>query len=226
MLAAARAPGASLQRVLRRRRIACAICSTRWSGCRIGPIDVEVDPSRLRPSDNPVIAGDRSRITRRDRLDAGDPDRADARRPSELLAPRDSPHPDAPLMSRTPALSEARAAVLRRRPATRAHGDGRLRAAAAIPRWWEGAVLAGAAIAFNLFVLPRIAGTGCIARPKRRGVHSGIILYPLADSAAALRAARPARHRRRGVGHARVRRRHGDAGRAARPTSPRMPVEP
>jgi GDP-4-dehydro-6-deoxy-D-mannose reductase len=26
-------------------------------------IDVEVDPSRLRPSDNPVIAGDRSRIT-------------------------------------------------------------------------------------------------------------------------------------------------------------------
>jgi GDP-4-dehydro-6-deoxy-D-mannose reductase len=26
-------------------------------------IDVEVDPSRLRPSDNPVIAGDRARIT-------------------------------------------------------------------------------------------------------------------------------------------------------------------
>ena len=27
------------------------------------PITIEVDPARLRPSDNPVIAGDRSRIT-------------------------------------------------------------------------------------------------------------------------------------------------------------------
>jgi uncharacterized protein (TIGR00297 family) len=47
--------------------------------------------------------------------------------------------------------------------------------------WWEGAVLAGAAIAFNLFALPRIAGP----RLYRAGevlhrLGSGIALYPVA----------------------------------------------
>jgi uncharacterized protein (TIGR00297 family) len=45
--------------------------------------------------------------------------------------------------------------------------------------WWEGAVLAGAAIAFNLFALPRIAGDRWfrLGEPARK-YYSGITLYP------------------------------------------------
>ena len=49
----------------------------------------QVDPARLRPSDNPVIAGDRSRIDADTGWTPGDPDRADARRSAQLLAPAD-----------------------------------------------------------------------------------------------------------------------------------------
>ena len=46
--------------------------------------------------------------------------------------------------------------------------------------WWEAAVLAGAAIAFNLFALPRIAGPYLYRDGESaRRYTSGIILYPL-----------------------------------------------
>jgi len=47
--------------------------------------------------------------------------------------------------------------------------------------WWEGLVLAGAAIAFNLFALPRIAGPELYRdRESSRRFTSGIVLYPAA----------------------------------------------
>lgn len=47
--------------------------------------------------------------------------------------------------------------------------------------WWEAAALAGAAVAFNLYALPRIGGTR-LFRPDEEGrrYYSGITLYPLA----------------------------------------------
>ena len=47
--------------------------------------------------------------------------------------------------------------------------------------WWEGAALAGTALAFNLVVLPRIGGRR-LYRPvdQARGFPIGIVLYPLA----------------------------------------------
>ena len=46
--------------------------------------------------------------------------------------------------------------------------------------WWEGAVLAGVAIAFNLYALPRIAGDR-LYRPAEsaRKYYSGVTLYPV-----------------------------------------------
>jgi uncharacterized protein (TIGR00297 family) len=46
--------------------------------------------------------------------------------------------------------------------------------------WWQAAIVAGAALAFNLFVLPRVAGH--LYRPGEhpRSAGSGIALYPLA----------------------------------------------
>jgi uncharacterized protein (TIGR00297 family) len=44
--------------------------------------------------------------------------------------------------------------------------------------WWQAALLGGAALAFNLAVLPRVGGH--LYRPKDRGkFQAGIILYPL-----------------------------------------------
>jgi uncharacterized protein (TIGR00297 family) len=46
--------------------------------------------------------------------------------------------------------------------------------------WWEAAALAGAALAFNLYVLPRIAGPRLFRRDEGTGRYfSGITLYPL-----------------------------------------------
>jgi uncharacterized protein (TIGR00297 family) len=47
--------------------------------------------------------------------------------------------------------------------------------------WWEGAILAGAAIAFNLYALPRIAGHR-LYRPgeSAQKYYSGVTLYPVA----------------------------------------------
>src|SRR5438093_3546436 len=46
--------------------------------------------------------------------------------------------------------------------------------------WWQAAALAATALAFNLFVLPRIGGTR-LYRPvdEARGFPLGILLYPL-----------------------------------------------
>ena len=47
--------------------------------------------------------------------------------------------------------------------------------------WWEALVLAGLALAFNLYALPRIAG-GTLMRDREplRQFSSGVVLYPLA----------------------------------------------
>jgi len=45
---------------------------------------------------------------------------------------------------------------------------------------WQAMVLAGGAVAFNLYALPRLAGTLYRPGEVRRRLHSGIVLYPLA----------------------------------------------
>ena len=46
--------------------------------------------------------------------------------------------------------------------------------------WWEGVVLAGAAIAFNLFALPKIAGPHLYRSGETaRRYTSGIVFYPV-----------------------------------------------
>jgi uncharacterized protein (TIGR00297 family) len=45
--------------------------------------------------------------------------------------------------------------------------------------WWQGVALAAAAVAFNLFVLPRIGGALYRPGDRERGVH-GILYYPVA----------------------------------------------
>jgi uncharacterized protein (TIGR00297 family) len=45
---------------------------------------------------------------------------------------------------------------------------------------WQAAVLAGGAVAFNLFALPRLAGTLYRPGEVRRRLFSGIVLYPVA----------------------------------------------
>jgi uncharacterized protein (TIGR00297 family) len=47
--------------------------------------------------------------------------------------------------------------------------------------WWQAAILAGAALAFNRFVLPEIGGTRLYrASEHTRGYSTGMLLYPLA----------------------------------------------
>jgi uncharacterized protein (TIGR00297 family) len=47
--------------------------------------------------------------------------------------------------------------------------------------WWQGAILAAAALMFNCFVLPRIGGTRLYrATEHTRGYSAGMLLYPLA----------------------------------------------
>ena len=45
---------------------------------------------------------------------------------------------------------------------------------------WEAMILAGGAVAMNLYALPRIAGTLYRPGETRRRFSSGIVLYPLA----------------------------------------------
>ena len=45
---------------------------------------------------------------------------------------------------------------------------------------WEAMILAGGAVAFNLYALPRLAGTLYRPGEVRRRLRSGIVLYPLA----------------------------------------------
>ena len=46
--------------------------------------------------------------------------------------------------------------------------------------WWQAALLAGGAIAFNLFVLPRVGGTYLYRSSEfARGFPAGILLYPI-----------------------------------------------
>ena len=49
------------------------------------PVAVKVDPARYRPNDTPLLLGDPRPPARRARMDAGDSDRADARRPAGIL---------------------------------------------------------------------------------------------------------------------------------------------
>ena len=91
--------------------------------------------------------------------------------------------------------------------------------------WWQAALLAIAALAFNLFVLPRVAGQ--LYRPGEHAARRRFRHRPLPDLGAAARAALPEspRHRRRGVGDPGRRRRDGDDRRPASRLG-RNPVEP
>ena len=54
------------------------------------PVAVQVDPARYRPNDMPLAARRSRAPARRARMDAGDPDRAHARRPARVLAQPDA----------------------------------------------------------------------------------------------------------------------------------------
>ena len=104
-------------------------------------VRVEVDPARLRPSDNPVILGSHDAPHRGHRLDAGNSHRADARGSARLLAPRSrmtrlrafgASARQARERATASAAAAATATALRNRAAARSHGDGRLRVAAAV----------------------------------------------------------------------------------------------
>ena len=168
MLAAARAPRRVRTTCAAAGRTACAILLDMLVGAVASDASISsVDPARLRPSDQPVIAGDHARLTAETGLDAGDPDRADARRPAELLA-HETAAPDAPLMTRTPALSEVEGPRFSEDgAATGAHGDGRLRAAAAIHRrGGRRVVLAGGGARLQPLRAAANCGQTCIARPN------------------------------------------------------------
>ena len=44
--------------------------------------------------------------------------------------------------------------------------------------WWQAAIVAAAALAFNLFVLPRVAGQLYRHGERPQSARSGIVLYP------------------------------------------------
>jgi uncharacterized protein (TIGR00297 family) len=133
------------------------------------PITIEVDPARLRPSDNPVIAGDRSRITSETGWVPGIPIEQDAERSAGLLARRDR----SGVVMRTSAFSE----------------DGRQLAhiamglVALLLRWITGTeamVIVAVALVFNVWALPHIASS--LFRPMGGSRHAdpGIVFYPAA----------------------------------------------
>jgi uncharacterized protein (TIGR00297 family) len=84
-------------------------------------------------------------------------------------------------MSRTPVLSEAEGPRFSENGRQLVHmAMGGFALLLRYLSWWEGAVLAGVAIAFNLFALPRIAGDQ-LYRPDEsaRKYYSGVTLYPV-----------------------------------------------
>ena len=94
------------------------------------PIELVTDPALLRPVDLPVLRGDATEAPRRHRLGAGDPDRADARRPARRHARRGSAAPEQDCGAAQPVARPGRAASrwrgscatrVERRPARSAH---------------------------------------------------------------------------------------------------------
>ena len=206
-------------------RIACETSSMRSSACRTASIDIEVDPSRLRPSDNPVVAGDHSRISAETGWTPGIPIERTLDDLLNYWRPRRPARPRAPHDPHACPGRRRRAGLLRRRPAAGSHRHGRLRAPAALSQL-VGRRRAGG-VGHRL--QPVRAAANCrraavssarVGQEVLLGRHALSRLHP----AAALRAARSAGHRGRVVGGARVRRRHGDA-RGATRQGPAHPVE-
>ena len=113
------------------------------------------DPARLRPSDNPVILGDPTRIAARHRLGAGDPDRADAGgSPRLLAAPRPRVHGDG---------DRQHSESARGRPSTSRWAASRCCSAGCT--WWQAVVLAGR----RARVQPLRAARGSAAQLYRAG---------------------------------------------------------
>ena len=179
------------------------------------PIDVESTRRGCGPTTTRSSLGDPSRIATEIGWQPTIPIEADAERPARTTgAPR----------RRRSCVMAARQHDERGRKVA-AHRDGRLRAAAA---WLPGGrrrCSPARALVFNVLVLPRIGRAPLSPGERARQRPSGIVLYPLAVLLLLLVFPAPARHRRRGVGHSRGRRRHGDARRRAHPAR-RHAVEP
>ena len=176
-------------------------------------VRVEIDPARLRPSDNPVILGSHARLT----ADTGwtpvipiEQTLADLlehwrRSHGRMMRPR-------------------RASTLRDDAAGRAHGDGRVRPPAAV----DPMVAGGRAGRGGARLQPvRAAAPAREPLPARRERARGPRdhLVSARGAAAARDVPAPARHRRRRVGDSRHRRRHRDA-RRPRDRRAAVAVEP
>ena len=94
-----------------------------------------------------------------------------------------------------------------------------------ISTWWQAALLAGAALAFNCFVLPRIGGTSPLSRRRstRAGTRPACCSIRSRCSCPDPRPPRPPRHRCGGVGNPGGRRRHGHDRRHARAADRAIP---
>ena len=164
-------------------------------------------PARLRPSDNPVIVGDPTRIA----AETG----WRARFPSSRRWPISSITGDPPSTAPIHGQHEPGPAALGDRPADRPHGDGRLRPAAPLAD-----VVAGdRAGRRRARVQPLRAAVAWPAssiapgdRPRR--LHGIVCLSRSRSCCCSILLSASARHRRRGVGHSGDRRRPGDARRA------------
>ncbi len=91
--------------------------------------------------------------------------------------------------------------------------------------WPQAALLAAAALVFNVFVLQRVAGHLFRPRDQSQGGRCRHHSLSSCRSGAGPRVSRTARHRRRGVGDSGIRRRHGDD-RRTRTRAPADTVEP
>ena len=137
------------------------------------PIAVTPDPARFRPSDNPVITGNRSRIGAEARLGATDSDRAHPRRSARLLA-REDTHLEPVVTPQAPRFSEGFRQIVH-------ISMGAIALVLRFATWWEAAILAGVAVAINAHALHRLPGWSLYRESERgRRYLSGVTLYPLA----------------------------------------------
>ena len=128
------------------------------------PVRVEVDQSRLRPNDVPVVQGDATRI----RAEIGWVPKI---RVEQML--RDTLEVPARRSGSRPVTPE-----IRRQLVHILAGAGAL----LLPwlTWWQAALIAAAGVFFNVIVLPRMAPSVFRPGDLEAPIRSGIIVYPLA----------------------------------------------
>ena len=174
LLARTRTARPAVQHLQRPGATASATCSSMLLARARVPIAIVSDPARLRPSDQPVILGNPSRTATEIGWQADDPHRRHPEGPPRTLATS---------RRRRSCVMAARQHDERGRKLVHlAFGCGAL--ALRYLSWWQAAIVAAAALAFNLFVLPRVAGQLYRPGERPRSAGSGIALYPAGSAAA------------------------------------------